>query len=206
MRHGDGAGTGEDELAGPVSSSVNCVDALDISQATPASQAEIQSIRRARVDAARQHIAALAELCPACFAADKWETHRPLKVGIKADIVATGLLTSSECRRALGLYVGRLQYQKAVAAGGMRVDLDGNAAGKVEPDQVEHAAAAVAQIEAQVLAQAEAARLQKAERKSAAKQAKQAMPKAPPPDSPAPRRLGLADLKRAAVERKGAPQ
>src|SRR5712664_1581251 len=100
--HDGGAGTGDLTIAGPVSSSVNCVDALDISQATPASQAEIQSIRRARVDAARQHIAALAGLCPACFVADKWETHRPLKVGIKADIIATGLLTSSECRRALG--------------------------------------------------------------------------------------------------------
>jgi sRNA-binding protein len=197
VHHGNGAGTGEDKLAGPVSSSVNCVDALDISQATPASQAEIQSIRRARVDAARQHIAALAELCPACFVADKWETHRPLKVGIKADIIATGLLTSSECRRALGLYVGRLQYQKAVAAGGMRVDLDGNPAGKVDPDQVEHAAAAVAQIEALSAARADAVPADKAERKRAARE--QGAPKAPP--SEAPRRLGLSDLKRAAVER-----
>jgi hypothetical protein len=53
-----------------------------------------------------------------------------------------------------------------------------------------------------VLAQAEAARIEKAERKRVARQAKQAMPKAPPPDSPAPRRLGLADLKAAAAARR----
>jgi len=40
------------------------------------------------------------------------------------------------------------------------------------------------------------------ERQRAARE--QGAPKAPP--SEAPRRLGLADLKRAAVERKGAPQ
>jgi len=208
MRHGNGAGTGDLTIAGPVSRNVNCEDTLDISQATPASQAEIQNTRRARVDAARQHIVALAELFPACFVADKWETHRPLKVGIKADLIATGLLTPNECRRVLGLYVGRLGYQRAVAAGGMRVDLDGWPAGEVQPDQAEHAAAAVAQMEAQVLAQAEAARIEKAERRRVAKQA---MPKAPPktsaPDSPAPRRLGLADPKAAAAARRngGAP-
>jgi sRNA-binding protein len=205
MRDRNGAGTGEDKLAGPVSGSVNCVDALDISQETQASQAEIQSIRRARADVVRQHIATLAEIFPACFVAERWETHRPLKVGIKADLIATGLLTPNECRRVLGLYVGRLGYQKAVAAGGLRVDLDGTPAGEVEPDEVEDAAAEVARIEAQVLAQAEAARIEKAERKRVARQAKQAMPKALPPDSPAPRRLGLSDLKRAAAARKGAP-
>jgi sRNA-binding protein len=207
LRDGNGAVPGEDKLAGPVSRNVNCVDALDISQETPASQAEIQSIRRTRVDAARQHIVALAELFPACFVADKWEPHRPLKVGIKADLIATGLLTPNECRRVLGLYVGRLGYQKAVAAGGMRVDLDGWPAGEVQPDQAEHAAAAVAQMEAKVLAQAEAARIEKAERRRVARQAKQAMPKAPPPDSPAPRRFSLADLKAAAAARRngGAP-
>jgi sRNA-binding protein len=207
MRDGNGAGTGDGKIAGPVSSSVNCVDALDISQATPASQAEIQSVRRALIDAARQHIAALSELFPACIVADKWETHRPLKVGMHADLLATGLLTPREVRNALVVYTGRLQYQRALAAGGPRFDLDGNVVGEVAADEIEHARAVVAQMEAKVLAQAEAARIEKAERKRVARQARQTKPKAPPSDSTAPRRLGLSDLKRAAVERRngGAP-
>jgi hypothetical protein len=71
--------------------------------------------------------------------------------------------------------------------------------GEVATDEIEHARAVVAQMEAKVLAQAEAVRFEKAERKRVAKQA---MPKAPPPDSQAPRRLGLADLRAAAAARR----
>jgi sRNA-binding protein len=214
MRERNGAGAGDSKIAGPLSRNViDCGDILDIVQETPAPQAEIQNTRRARVDAARQHIAALAELFSACFVADKWETHRPLKVGIKADLIATGLLTSSECRRALGLYVGRIVYQKAIVAGGPRVDLDGNMAGDATQDQIEHALAAVARIEAKAIAKAEAVRKQKAARKAAKEMAAEQQPASrtppPPPRSPshstAPGRDGIAALRRAAIARRGPP-
>ena len=158
---------------------------------------------RARRKASKRTIPVLAELYPQCFTAEKWQPHRPLKIGVHLDLIARGVLLPDECRALFLRYCFRLMYQRALAAGGARFDLDGNAVGEVAADEIEHARAVVAQMEAKVLAQAEAARIEKAERKRVAKQAK---PKAPPPDSPAPRRLGLADLKRAAVERKGAPQ
>ena len=196
MRHGDGAGTGDLTIAGPLSNSVIGVDALDIVQTPPASQAQD---RQAQREAALQTLAALAELYPACFVADKSKPHRPLKRGMHRDLIDRGILRPEECRLVFLLYVTRRQYQKALAAGGPRVDLDGNAVGEVAADEIEHARAVVAQMEAKVLAQAEAARIEKAERKRVAKQAK---PKAPPPDSPAPRRLGLAALKAAAAARR----
>jgi len=56
-------------------------------------------------------------------------------------------------------------------------------------------------MEAKAAAKADAARAEKAERKRAARQAKMP-PKTSAPDSPTPRRLGISDLKRAAVERR----
>jgi len=196
------------------------------------------SNRRARREEFQRTIAILAEPFPHCFVVDKRAAHRPLKVGIHADLVATGLVTPRECRNALVVYTGRLQYQRAVAAGGPRFDLDGNVVGEVAADQIEHAVAAVARLEGKVIAKADTLRKQKAARTAARERAtqqedaslnprKMGVSKAlsvenkperpdclPPPRTPpsppsdrAPRRLGLSDLKRAAVERRngGAP-
>jgi sRNA-binding protein len=159
-----GAGTGDPKIAGPVSSSFNCVDALDIAQIPATLQAPD---RRARHDSALQTVAVLAELYPAAIVAERWQPHRPLKIGIRDDLIATGLLTPTECKAALRLYIVRLQYQKALAAGGPRFDLDGNPAGEVAPDEAEHARAAVAHLEALSTAKAEAARRAAAERRRA---------------------------------------
>ena len=125
---------------------------------TAASRTEGEPIsnRRARRDQFKRTIAILAELFPHCFAVDKWAPHRPLKIGIHVDLVATGLVAPRECTIALTAYTGRLQYQRAVAAGGARVDLDGNAVGEVAADEIEHARVVVAQMEAQAVAKAEA--------------------------------------------------
>ena len=77
------------------------------------------------------NIAALAALFPAAFSAEPWRAHRPLKVGIGNDLVARGVLGAREVNAALKRYVDRLMYQKCLAAGGARVDLDGNVAGEV---------------------------------------------------------------------------
>jgi sRNA-binding protein len=167
-------------------------------------EVETISNRRARREDFKRIIAILAELFPMCFTMGKWEAHRPLKVGIHADLVASGLVTPRECTIALTAYTGRLQYQRAVAAGGARFDLDGNIAGEVAPDQIEHARAVVVHLESLSAARAEAARKLAVEPKRAAKQVKR-KPKSPPPaSSPTePRRqLGLADLKAAAAARR----
>jgi sRNA-binding protein len=151
------------------------------------------------------HIAALAALFPAAFSADLWQAHRPLKVGIGNDLVARGVFSASEVNAALKRYVDRLTYQKCLAAGGARVDLDGNVAGEVSTEQRCRAERMVARIEAAAAAKGEA------ERKEAVRQAAAPslfdgriviMPAAKTTPPTGSGRLGLAGLKRAAQERR----
>jgi sRNA-binding protein len=155
------------------------------------------------------NIAALAALFPAAFSAEPWQTHRPLKVGIGDELVARGVLGAREVNVALKQYVDRLMYQKCLAAGGARFDLEGNVSGEVSTEQRCRASRLVARIKARQLAEAEAAK---------AEADKAAVRPAPTPNSvlnrkdvkPPPAqttpagsgRLGLADLKRAAQERR----
>jgi ProP effector len=158
-----------------------------------------------------QTISALAELFPAVFVADRWKPHKPLKIGIHQDLIDAGVLSPDECRDVLRLYTWRLQYQKVVAAGGPRFDLDGHADGEVSPDEIAHAKAIVTAIEQKREAKARAIATEK---KAARKAAKLPAPtQAPREVLPAPlvkpRRLGLADLKAAARARReaaGEPQ
>jgi len=158
------------------------------------------------------HITALAALFPAAFSAEPRQLHRPLKVGIGNDLVARGVFGAREVNAALKRYVGRLTYQKCLAAGGARVDLDGNVAGEVSSEQRCRAERMVARIKARQLAEAAAVKAE-AESKEAVRQVA-AIPSMldgmvvvmPPPPEATPsagsRRLGLADLKRAAQERR----
>ena len=189
--HAAGAELGDVmDVAGPGSDGVeHCeINTADIALNQSQSQAPD---RQAQREAALQTLAALAELYPACFVADKSKPHRPLKRGIHRDLIDRGILRPNECRLVFLLYVTRRQYQKALAASGPRVDLDGNVDGEVTAEEIENARRVMVRINAQMKERQRAAR-------------EQGAPKAPP--SEAPRRLGLADLKRAAVERKGAPQ
>jgi ProP effector len=151
------------------------------------------------------NIAALAELFPAAFSAEPWQAHRPLKVGIGNDLVARGVFDAQDVNAALKRYVDRLTYQKCLAAGGARVDLDGNVAGELSNEHRSRAERLVARIEARQLAEAKTeAESERAVRQAAApppngKVVAMSLP-APPPSSGG--RLGLADLKRAAQERR----
>jgi sRNA-binding protein len=89
------------------------------------------TIRPARP--AHDIIAALATIFPQTFTAEKWRPHRPLKIGIHLDLIATGILSQHEAWPALRSYTRRRMYLAAVAAGGPRIDLDGNPAGEVTP-------------------------------------------------------------------------
>jgi ProP effector len=158
------------------------------------------------------NIAALAALFPAAFSAEPWRAHRPLKVGIRNDLVARGVLGPRELNAALKRYVDRLMYQKCLAAGGARIDLEGNVAGEVSNEHRSRAERLVARIEAPQLAETTAAKaaaegergVRYAAMPAAVPKAKaNAMPpstqRRPPTGSG---RLGLADLKRAAQERR----
>jgi sRNA-binding protein len=156
------------------------------------------------------NIAALAALFPTAFSAEPSQAHRPLKIGIGNDLVARGVLGQREVNAALKRYVDRLMYQKCLAAGGARVDLEGNVAGEVSSEHRRRAERLVAHIEARQLADTAAAKAE-AESKEAVRQAAAppsngkaiAMPlpaTTSPPTSGG--RLGLADLKRAAQERR----
>jgi sRNA-binding protein len=152
-------------------------------------------------------VAALAGLFPLTFVVDSWEPYRPLKVGIHKDLVERGVLLLRECK-ALRWYVSRRMYQVALAAGGLRYDLDGNVAGEVTPEQLAGAKAMLARIDAKRAARAKAV----ADEERAARQATKApistnapneMPATAAP-SVKPARLSLADLKEAARARREA--
>ncbi len=158
-------------------------------------------------------IAALVALFPNAFSAEPWRVHRPLKVGAN-DLVARGVLGAREVNAALSRYVDRLMYQKCLAAGGARADLDGNVAGEVSREQRCRAERLVARIKARQLAEAAAAKAQPESEKTLTRAALppsilngQVLIMPPPAETTPPTgsgRLGLAELKRAALERREA--
>jgi hypothetical protein len=157
------------------------------------------------------NIAVLAALFPAAFSAEPWQAHRPLKVGIGNELVTRGVLDERGANAALKQYVDRLMYQKCLAAGGARFDLEGNIAGEVSREQRCRASRLVARVKARQLAEAATA---KAEVESKVAVRKVGTPIFMPSGKvtvlmpharttqPGSGRLGLADLKRAAQERR----
>jgi ProP effector len=122
----------------------------------------------------------LAEKWPACFQIFE-QRRRPLKIGIHLDIAAAldGMVTPAEISITLRYYVNNPHYLDHLVVGADRIDLNGNAAGTVTAAEAEHAARIVAR---------------RRQKKMAAK----------PAAAKPPQRLGLAHLKRAALERKAA--
>ena len=154
------------------------------------------------------NIAALAALFPAVFSAEPWRAHRPLKVGIGNDLVERGVLGAREVNAAMKRYVVRLMYQKCLAAGGARVDLEGNVAGEVSREQRCRAERLVARIKARQLAEAAAAEAEAESERDALSSSilnGKVVIMPPPPEMTPPTgsgRLGLPELKRAAMERR----
>jgi ProP effector len=160
-------------------------------------------------------IQTLAELFPNVFVAERWDTHRPLKIGIRDDLVARGIIQPDEAK-AIGVYTGRRMYQQALAEGGARFDLDGNECGAVSDEQAAVAKAHLDLIDDAAAAAAKQARQAAIEerRKSRPPRVWRVLPDSPPeprcepaaqetpasaPDVlPAPQRLSLAGLKAAA--------
>ena len=96
------------------------------------------------IDAA---LARLAEAFPQTFVLEKYRPHRPLKVGIAADLVERWPAVERHAlAAALTVYTRRIMYLRSLVAGAARVDLEGNPAGEVTVQDAEHAAARLAKI------------------------------------------------------------
>jgi sRNA-binding protein len=92
-------------------------------------------------------LARLAEAFPQTFVLEKYRPHRPLKVGIAADIPARCPdLERRVLSAALSVYARRVMYLRGLVASAARVDLDGNTVGEVSTKDEEHAAAILAGI------------------------------------------------------------
>jgi ProP effector len=122
-------------------------------------------------------LARLTEAFPQTFVLEKYRPHRPLKVGIAADIPARCPAVERRVLSvALGVYARRVMYLKGMVAGAARVDLDGKACGEVTARDAEYAAAKLAK----TLASREAKRAAAVETKGTAQVAKPAAAAAPP--------------------------
>lgn len=71
---------------------------------------------------------------------------KPLQINIHVSLAEDGKFSKTKIRRALNFYVQQYSYIKAVAAGGARFGLQGEA-GEVKPEDAEHAKTRVAEIE-----------------------------------------------------------
>jgi ProP effector len=136
-------------------------------------------------------IALLEERIPKAFFVREVK-RRPLKVGIRNDVIARldGALTPSELSNALRTYCRNRAYLEHMRPGAIRIDLDGNFAGTVSTDDAKRATEELAR------------RLLKAAARREAAAAAGPVHSSPAPMSEKPKRLGLADLKQAALARR----
>jgi len=82
----------------------------------------------------------LAELFPKTFSRFE-QRRRPLKVGIRTDILATldGVIMPNELAHALSCYCANVHYLDACRPGAARIGLDGEPAGIVTVEEAAHA-------------------------------------------------------------------
>ncbi|WP_241623190.1 ProQ/FINO family protein [Rosenbergiella australiborealis] len=102
-------------------------------------QATGKSKKRAKKNARHRHnqMLKLIGIFPALLSE---EEPKPFKVGILEDMkkyIADNQITFGigQLKSALARYTSNYRYQKALAAGGYRYDLDGNPCGEVTPEQ-----------------------------------------------------------------------
>jgi ProP effector len=125
---------------------------------------------------------------------------RPLKVGLRTDLLATlgDAVRPRDLNSALRAYTSNARYLHALSAGAVRVGLDGEPAGTVTPDD-------------EAVATKRLAELAKTAAPTKTAPAMQAPPEAPAMRSAlqnekpaATKRLSLADLREAGRRRRGA--
>jgi ProP effector len=89
----------------------------------------------------KEVIAYLSQLFPACFISEG--EARPLKIGIFQDLAARladdQRVSKTLLRSALRQYTSSWRYLHGLRVGAIRVDLDGNSAGELTEEHVQHA-------------------------------------------------------------------
>ncbi|UUM29420.1 RNA chaperone ProQ [Vibrio japonicus] len=102
----------------------------------------------------KEVITYIAECFPKCFTLEG--EAKPLKIGIFQDLAERlsddPKVSKTQLRAALRQYTSSWRYLHGVKPGATRVDLDGNPAGELEEEHVEHAKVALAESKAKVQA------------------------------------------------------
>lgn len=138
----------------------------------------------------KEVIAYIAECFPKCFTLEG--EAKPLKIGIFQDLADRlsddPKVSKTQLRAALRQYTSSWRYLHGAKPGAIRVDLDGNEAGALEEEHIEHAKTALAESKARVQARrkekAEKAREEgKAKAKANKPQARKSKPKAQKPQN-----------------------
>jgi ProP effector len=153
-------------------------------------------------------VSELAEEFPAAFTLDPTLV-RPLKLGIKDDIYARSGMSHRRVTAALKVYCNSVPYLTVCTEGAVRVDLTGARAGVVTATDAEHAMAARAKIGTKPTGKAASAPRGTQVPKPAMKTRRSPAPAIPSIETSntgrvasGPRRLSLADLRKAAAARK----
>ena len=144
----------------------------------------------------------LIEQFPDCF---DWNDHRPLKISIHKDLVARGV-DRRAVRLGLSRYCGHIGYHRALVEGATRIDLDGQPAAIVTPQEAGFAAKNYAAMLEAAVGKQKARSEQAAQGHKAAAEARQRPTviepaAAAPPVAPSAR-LGLAELRAAGRQRR----
>jgi sRNA-binding protein len=109
-------------------------------ESTQVTQAQRRALeRRLALDT----LCVLAELFPAAF---RPPSIRPLKIGIRADLIARAPVTEAEAEIALGYHCRSLRYLRGMIEGAPRIGLDGLEVGTVTADDATFAKVRIAAI------------------------------------------------------------
>lgn len=117
----------------------------------------------------------LIEKYPLCFFARE-QNRKPIKLRIFHDLA--GVMPEAELAMALRYYCGNMGYLRASKPGAARIDLEGDVAGEVSPEQAAHARQQVLKLVERQAARAKAKRDYRASKRDAAAMA----PDVPPVD------------------------
>jgi sRNA-binding protein len=146
-----------------------------------------------------RNIAALVAEFPLVFSTEP-EQMKPLSIGIKQRIYERCTLSNREISSALRRYTRRVAYLHAIVEGAVRVGLDGTSSGNVTAKEAAHAAGQMKKI----LAIATGKPKDKVESNAPGERNIGPLPAMADTLNPGPRRVGIADLRRAGAARRSA--
>lgn len=164
-------------------------------QATAAqNQPEVQ-----KLSGNKEIIAYLAEKFPLCFSVEG--EAKPLKIGLFQDLAEAlrddERVSKTQLRHALRQYTSNWRYLHGCRLGAERVDLQGNPAGVLEQEHVEHAAQQLAEAKAKF---AEKRTAEKANRKKHRPRKSQTQGNVTAPKSPRKPRIALTAIELASLQ------